>query len=190
MLLPDHPSRSQRSCTRLCKTAEKSGNMSLDKKIIHTASAAAAVGPYRWVYFIDSSFSIYGRLRQAGARNVWWGGWGNARTAYKPMTRGRGLQCSANSPARPDPGIKGLKFNFKPSRRAQIPRWRLQASLWQLFDGESPTRLKPPSDRGYTGEEWGARLSGCTSGLVWIFRRALKFFLFLIIIYLLFALIN
>lgn len=46
-------------------------------------------------------------------------------TREQPITydEGRGLQCSVNSPARPDPGIKGLKFNFKPSSgcRAQIP---------------------------------------------------------------------
>lgn len=49
---------------------------------------------------------------------------------------GRGLQCSVNSPARPDPDIKGLKFNFKPSSGciAQIP-----ADGCRLHDGNSST---------------------------------------------------
>lgn len=46
-------------------------------------------------------------------------------TRGQPITcdEGRGLRRSVNSPARPDPGIKGLKFNFKPSSgcRVQIP---------------------------------------------------------------------
>lgn len=138
MLFPNHPSQSRSSCARVCvkqqrNTREIRQHVAQQKDHPHRVSSGRRrslqvsllhLHLHRFLTCVKPAHAMFDEEHEA--------------TREQPITydEGRGLQCSVNSPGRPDPGIKGLKFNFKPSSgcRAQIP-----ADGCRLHYGKSST---------------------------------------------------
>lgn len=143
MLFPNHPSQSRSSCARarvcVCKGAEKLKRNQATCRSTKRSSTPRQQRPPsvptgEFTSLIPHFLFTAGCVKPAHAMFDE----EHEATREQPITydEGRGLQCSVNSPARPDPGIKGLKSNFKPSSgcRAQIP-----ADGCRLHYGKSST---------------------------------------------------